>query len=159
MTGNRIQTKTQPKQSGQGASCALPLFSVAHPGTQAYAVNAAPEHNSFSFLLPAFSLCPALGLFRNRNAKSFAARLILRFSRAMFFANKDDSKLCACDTRHATGHRLSAVALAQLGKGWGFAPPRCIPSWVPQAATETVPVSAPSARFAVVAFPGWAVCP
>lgn len=70
-----------------------------------------------------------------------------------------DSKLCADNPRHATGHRLSADAVAQLGKGQGFAPPRCIPSRVPQAAAETVPVSAPSARYAVVAFAAWAVCP
>ena len=77
----------------------------------------------------------------------------------MILTDKNDSKLCAEVPRHATGHRLSADAVAQLGKGQGFAPPRCIPSHVPQAAAETVPVSAPSARCAVVAFAAWAVCP
>ncbi len=69
------------------------------------------------------------------------------------------SKSCADKPRHATGHRLSADAVAQLGKGQGFAPPRCIPSHVPQAAAETAPVSAHSVPCAVVAFAARAVCP
>jgi hypothetical protein len=93
MTGNRIQTKTQPKQTGQGASCALPFFSVGHPGTQAYAVNVDPEHNSFSFLPPdlnlrvkaqqaltRFSQYCTPGTIRECNTNSFAANLILRFN-------------------------------------------------------------------------------
>jgi hypothetical protein len=56
-----------------------------------------------------------------------------------------DSKLCALATRHAPATGSAALG-AQLGKGVDFAPPRCIPSPMPlSAATETVPVSAPSA--------------
>ena len=70
-----------------------------------------------------------------------------------------DSKLCADNPRHATQLRLSAGAVAQLGKGQGFAPPRCIPSFVPQAAAETVPVSAPFGFARVVVFRSWEVRP
>jgi hypothetical protein len=99
------------------------------------------------------------GIFRDRNTTVCAARLILRFSQRMDHAINDGSKLCAEVPRHATENFLSEISMAQLGKGQGFAPPRCIPSPVPQAAAETVPVSAPSARCAVVAFAAWAVCP
>jgi hypothetical protein len=89
----------------------------------------------------------------------------------MIHAINGGSKLCAEVPRHATENFLSEISAAQLGKGQGFAPPRCIPSYVPQAAEETVPVfapselrrgrpvSAPSARCAVVAFAAWAVRP
>ncbi len=77
----------------------------------------------------------------------------------MVDANISGSKLCACDTRHASGNFLSEISAAQLGKGQGFAPPRCIPSHVPQAAAETVPVSAPFGFIRVVAFRAWAVRP
>jgi len=101
----------------------------------------------------------ACGIFRERNAKSFAPKLILRFSQRMIFADSTDSKLCALITRHATWHRLSDGDVAQLGKGQGFAPPHCIPSRMPQASAETVPVSAPSARYAVVVLSAWTVRP
>ncbi len=85
-----------------------------------------------------------------------------------------DSKLCACDTRHAPGNFLSETPAAQLGKGQGFAPPRCIPSCVPQAApdfaeakslrlrqgkAETVLVSAPFGLEGIVATSSWEVRP
>jgi len=77
----------------------------------------------------------------------------------MFDADIADSKLCACATRHATGHRPSDGAVAQPGKGQGFAPPRCIPSQVPQAAAETVPVSAPFGFARVVVSRSWEARP
>jgi hypothetical protein len=85
--------------------------------------------------------------------------LILRFIFRMICAINSGSKLCADNPRHATRHRPADGAVAQLGKGRCFAPPRCIPSWVPQAAAETVPVSAPSARAAAVVLPAWTVRP
>jgi hypothetical protein len=105
------------------------------------------------------SSCYAFGLFRERNANSFAQHLILRFTCQMIRVDNADSKLCAEVPRHATENFLSEISAAQLGKGQGSAPPRCIPSHMPLAAAETVPVSAPSARCAVVAFAAWAVCP
>lgn len=99
------------------------------------------------------------GSFRKRNANLFAANQILDSTRAMVDADSTDSKLCAEVPRHASRNFLSEISAAQLGKGQGFAPPRCIPSLVPQAAAETVPVSAPSARCAAVAFAVWAVRP
>jgi hypothetical protein len=128
---------------------------------------------SFSFLLPTANFVlpleshPAILIsphcasesFRARNTNLFARRLILRFIRRMILAISTDSKLCALIARHATRHRLSADAVAQLGKGQGFAPPRCIPSCVPQTAAETVPVSAPFGLRGVVAFRSWQVHP
>jgi hypothetical protein len=70
----------------------------------------------------------------------------------MIRAEIGDSKLCACDTRHASENFLSEILAAQLGKGQGFAPPRCIPSHVPQAAVETRPVSTPSGLRGFAAF-------
>lgn len=77
----------------------------------------------------------------------------------MVAANIADSKLCACATRHATSNFLAEIVAAQLGKGQGFAPPRCIPSHAPQGVAETVPVSAPFGFDRVVACRAWAVRP
>jgi len=107
----------------------------------------------------AFSRHYADGIFRIRNANVFAANQIFDSIAAMVEAINSDSKLCACDTRHATENFRSEISAAQLGKGQGFAPPRCIPSQVPQAATETVPVSAPFGQPGVVAFRSWEVRP
>ena len=74
-------------------------------------------------------------------------------------AHKIGSKLCAYNTRNARDHFLTESVAAQLAKGQGFAPPRSIPSRAPQAAAETVPVSAPFG-FDVAVFAGsWAVRP
>ena len=108
---------------------------------------------------PLSNLCCAPGLFRNRNTNLFALRLILGFSPRMNSCVTADSKLCAVRPHHAAANFLTEIATAQLGKGQGFAPPRCIPSCVPQAAAETMPVSAPSARCAVAAFRSWMVRP
>jgi len=98
-------------------------------------------------------------LFRARNTKLFAANQNFDSIRLMVDADIADSTLCACATRHATLHRPSDGAVAQLGKGQGFAPPRCIPSCVPQPAAETVPVSAPFGSTRVVAFRSWEMRP
>jgi hypothetical protein len=73
----------------------------------------------------------------------FAANRNIDSIRLMIDADSSDSKLCACATRHATVRRLSATAVAQLGKGRTLGPPRCIPSCALRGATETVPVSEP----------------
>jgi hypothetical protein len=88
----------------------------------------------------------------------FAANQSFDSSLKMVRAIKAASKLCAEVPRHATMYQLSAGAVAQLGKGQGFAPPRCIPSSVPQGAAETVPVSTPFGICAG-AFRLWAVRP
>jgi len=107
------------------------------------------------------------GLFRIRNAKLFAANQNLDSTRRMIPAINGGSKLCACATRHASENFLTEISAAQLGKGRCFAPPRCIPSCVPQAAPvfaevktlrlcldtpETVPVSTPFDLHRVVRF-------
>jgi hypothetical protein len=115
------------------------------------------SRNSVSFLLP--SLRFGCGTICESRAFLFAANQILDSIRLMVDANISGSKLCACDTRHATRRHPSDGAVAQLGKGQGFAPPRCIPSHVPQAAAETVPVSAPFGFIRVVAPQSWAVRP
>jgi hypothetical protein len=116
----------------------------------------------------------ARGFIRVRNANLFAANQIFDSFPGMVRAINSDSKLCAEVPRHATGQRLSAGAVAQLGKGRLFVPPRCIPSRVPQAAPasaeasllhrrrhkpETVPVSAPFGLHRVVAFRSWEMRP
>jgi hypothetical protein len=112
----------------------------------------------FAFRLSVFVLPPdyfACGKLR----KKIAAFLILGFIRRMKNTDKQDSKLCAEVPHHAMRPRLSAGDMAQLGKGRGFAPSRCIPSPVPQAATETMLVSAPSSLSAPVLFASWDWCP
>jgi len=96
---------------------------------------------------------------RAKHGKVLAANQILDSTWQMIRADNGSSKLCACATRHATRHRPSDGAVAQLGKGRCFAPPRCIPSRMPQAATETVPVSAPFGFAGVAAFRSWGVRP
>jgi hypothetical protein len=133
----------------------------AHRATVRY--KAAPDsivahtRNHLSFLLPVLRF--GCGTLYAGLAFLFAANQSLDSSRRMRCANNGGNKLCADNPRHATGHRLSADAVAQLGKGQGFAPPRCIPSHVPQAAAETVPVSAPFGFIRVVAPQSWAVRP
>jgi len=85
--------------------------------------------------------------------------LILGFIPRMQFSVIADSKLCACDTRHASRNFLPEILRAQLGKGQGFAPPRCIPSQGPQAAVETMPVSTPFGFDGVVGSLSWEMLP
>jgi hypothetical protein len=117
----------------------------------------ARSRNLFSFLLPRLRF--GCGTLYARSAFLFAANQILDSTRRMVDAHIDGSKLCACATRHATGKLPSAFSAAQLGKGRGFAPPRCIPSHAPRAAAETVPVSAPFGFIRVVEFRAWTVRP
>ncbi len=179
-----VVTSTLPRTSqkllsgsGQGALIGvLPYLFVTQydpQGVSAYAEKSAPGTPTSSFLPPRPNLKIPARRVRPCFVRAFCIRIIpppkcgktlamrpgIRFTCRMIRANNAGSKLCADNPRHATGHRLPADAVAQLGKGQGFAPPRCIPSHVPQAAAETLPVSAPSARFAVVAFAAWAVRP
>ena len=81
---------------------------------------------------------------RAQYGKFFAMRLILRFIRRMIRADTRGSKLCACATRHASGNRLSAACRRlNLARGRASPLPVASPPRVPQAAAETVPVSAP----------------
>jgi len=126
----------------------------------------------FSFLLPRAKLraaapgvssrflsCCTTGLFRWCNTNVVARLLILRFIPGMVPAIKAASKLCAWNTRHAPDNFLSEISVAQLGKGKGFSPPRCIPTRVPRAAVETVPVSTPFGLIGAPSFRPWAVRP
>jgi hypothetical protein len=148
------------------------LFAFApHPhamGIAGYAAHGALAATALLFLLPRQNrrskphrirprsfLRFGFGIFRIRNANLFAANQILDSTRRMVDALIGGSKLCACATRHATGKLPSAFSVAQLGKGRAFGPPRCIPSHVPQAAADTVPVSAPFGSIRVVAFRAW----
>jgi hypothetical protein len=165
-----ITTKTQhgigPEQ---GAQCALLLFSVTHGCLPAYAVNTLRNTTRSFFLLPRPPIFPpdvfhpAMSVSRHSvrgiNAFLLVANLGFRFISAMNFCIYADSKLCACDTRHASGNFLSEIPAAQPGKGQGFAPPRCIPSRVPQAALETVPVSTPFGFVRVIGFRSWEAHP
>jgi hypothetical protein len=154
----------------------LPFFRVMHhhtEGVAGYGERDTLATTAPLFLLPgvqldqrnawcsvvSFSGHSARGIFRIRNAFSFAANQILDSIRAMVDSNNAASKLCAEVPRHATRNFLLEISAAQLGKGRCFAPPRCIPSRMPQAAAETVPVSAPSARCTGAAFPAWTVRP
>jgi hypothetical protein len=104
----------------------------------------------FYFYVSLKHLCACACVFpQAERGNRLAAVLILRFPPIMIPANNADSKLCAEVPRHATHLRLSAGAVAQLGKGRGLAPPRCIPSPLPQPAPETGTVSS---RFDRVAF-------
>ena len=165
----KTKTHNNRRRSGRDARHAFTLFSVIHRCTQECALIATSEIKPSSFLLPDLTLgigAKSSAIFF-RSAREplpmmenlFAAHLILRFIRRMVDANIADSKLCACDTRHAIETFLSEISAAQLGKGQGFAPPRCIPSRVPQAASETVPVSAPFGLSRVVAFRSWEIRP
>jgi hypothetical protein len=124
---------------------------------------------TFSFLPPLVKLratassavarltsCCAPGLFRERNANLFAANHILDSTRRMVDAINGSSKLCADKPRHATGHRLSADDVAQLGKGGD---PPLHPLCRLRRHAETVPVSAPSVLRAPVAHIHGAVHP
>jgi len=161
----------------------LSVFLVAHRHTERVALYAEREAfaiTAFLFLLPrarrrsgahrllfCVFLYFVVGIFRIRNANLFAANQILDFISGMIAAISGDSKLCALLTRHATENFLAEISAAQLGKGRGFAPPRCIPSVMPQAARaftdakplrlrrpepETVPVSAPFGYAALSGF-------
>jgi hypothetical protein len=89
-----------------------------------------------------------------KREKILAHNLICRFSPRMIRTAKSDSKLCACDTRHATRSGLSARAAAQLGKE-GVPPSVASFPWPPPAAgTETRAVSEPSVSAAKPASPG-----
>jgi len=138
----------------------LPLFAVHFAIARHQAVPdsiISRSRNLVSFLLPMLRF--GCGTMYAGIAFLFAANQSFDSSRRMVAANIADSKLCALIARHATAHRPSAGAVAQLGKGQGFAPPRCIPSCVPRAAEETVPVSSPFGLPGVVAFRAWAVRP
>jgi hypothetical protein len=77
--------------------------------------------------------------FRRRNAKSLAANRVPRFTRRMSGANNAGSKLSAVRPRQ--NRRRRAVPCFDNLARWAK-PPVASPL-VPQAATETVPVSAP----------------
>ena len=160
-------TKTQRNLSGQGASRTLPLFYFLNLCTQEHAPKVIDQSKQCSFLLPRpplrvtsqgdltrFASCYASGLFRARNTNLLAQILILRFIPGMVDADRTDSKLFALIARHASRNFLSEISLAQLGKGQGFAPPRCIPSLV-----ETVPVSTPFGFVGVASCSSWMVGP
>jgi hypothetical protein len=137
-----------------------------------YASNSPFNSRPFSFLLPLAKLraaapralsrflsCCTPGLFRWCNTNVVARLLILRFIPGMVPAIKAASKLCAWNTRHAPENFLSEISVAQLGKGKGFGPPRCIPTRAPRAAVETVPVSTPFGLIGATAFRSWTVRP
>jgi hypothetical protein len=77
-----------------------------------------------------------MGLQRGRFSDSF-----FRMIRSV----KPHSKLCLVKPDHATVHRLAAGDMAQLGKDGGHPLPLHPSPVPPLAATETVPVSEPSA--------------
>jgi len=165
-----ITTKTQHGLGpGQGAQCALLLFSVTHGCLPAHAVNTTRKTTQSFFLLPRPPIFPREGFHpavsvlwhsvSGINAFLLVATQCRGFIGGMNLCIIADSKLCADNPRHAPGHFLSEIPEAQLGKGQSFAPPRCIPSRVPPAAPdfaaagplrlrkgkpETVPVFAPS---------------
>jgi hypothetical protein len=90
--------------------------------------------------------------------KKIARFVILGFILKMIRAIIADSKLCAEVPRHATGSRLSAGSVAQLGKEGETPSVASFP--VPRyAAPETVPVSVPSGRRGFAASASWSVCP
>ena len=132
-------------------------------------VNAKPSHFLSSLLLPWSLLIPrwvscallmhcASGLFRDRNAFSLAASLILRFIRQMIRVNNSASKLCADKPRHAA-REFSEFSVAQLGKGQGVALPVASPPCRRTRRMETLPVSIPSGSCAAVAFASLEVLP
>ena len=89
------------------------------------------------------SSCYAFGLFRERNANSFAQHLILRFTCQMIRVDNADSKLCAEVPRHTQVMRLSAAYLRSPWQGAGKALPVASPPLCRKRHAETVPVSAP----------------
>jgi hypothetical protein len=78
--------------------------------------------------------------FRERNRKTLAANRVARFTHRMSGANNAGSKLSAFITRQ--NRRRPAVPCFELGKEGQT--PSVASSPVPQAAADTVPVSAPS---------------
>src|ERR1039458_1263473 len=78
---------------------------------------------------------------RERNGKTLAANRVLRFSQRMSGTDIAGSKLSASMTRQ--NGRRQAVPCFVLGKDGQ--PPSFASSLCPQAAADTVPVSAPSA--------------
>jgi len=173
---------------GQGARASCPLSPMREPNSRSRLFFEDPKGSSLRIFVPLFRVRPATArqilppdsiVTGSRNLVSFllpalrfgcgtvyavaaflfAANQSFDSSRWMQSAINGGSKLCACATRHASGNFLSEISAAQLGKGQGFAPPRCIPSHVPCGAAETVPVSAPSGLIRVVAPPSWAVRP
>lgn len=119
---------------GQGASvCILPhfLFLLPRPAkADAPMFGATHPH------------CTA-GTFRQRNAISFAARLILRFIRRMIPAVKSVSKLCADKPRHVPVSQPSVFCRHSTWQGGGD-PLRCILPLCRKRHPETLPVSIPS---------------
>jgi hypothetical protein len=98
------------------------------------------------------------GIFRDRNANLFAARLILRFSQRMDRAINAGSKLCAEVPRHAQVMRPLAACLRSTSKE-GETPsvgsfPLCRKRHV-----ETLPVSTPSGFRRPASLPSCAVRP
>ncbi len=119
---------------GQGASYrALPHFLFLLPSPVRIV---APDFGA------AFSYCVA-GTFRQRNAISFAARLILRFIRHMIRADKTHSKLFADNPRHVSVRKPSVFCLHSTWQGGGD-PLRCILPLCRTRHVETLPVSIPS---------------
>jgi hypothetical protein len=84
----------------------------------------------------------------------FAANQSFDSIRAMRCAINGGSKLFASYTRHASNDFLSEIIAAQLGKE-GETPSVASFPFVPQAAAETVPVSAPFGLDGAVAFSSW----
>jgi hypothetical protein len=154
---NALLSLEDPK--GSSLRIVVPPFTYTTTTRQILPPDSIVSHsrNLFSFLLP--RLCFARGTLYARNLFLFAANQSFDSSRLMVAADIADSKLCALIARHATKHRLPADAVAQLGKGRAFGPPRCIPSCAPEGAAEPVPVSAPFGPPGVVAFRSWEVCP
>lgn len=74
-----------------------------------------------------FSRC-SFELLRCRSRKVFTAPPTHTLSCSMIKSTTTESKLCADNPRYATKNFLTKLFLAQLGKGRGFAPSRCIPS-------------------------------
>jgi hypothetical protein len=154
----------------------LPLRFVQNPHAvriAGYAVHGALAATILLFLLPGAKFPPrrtsysgeafrrrfADGLFRGCNTNLFAANQIFDSIPAMVESNNSGSKLCAVRPRHATRRRPSGGAVAQLGKGRGFALPVASPPVRRERRVETLPVSIPSGLRFASAFRSRGVCP
>ncbi|WP_263351361.1 hypothetical protein [Acidicapsa acidisoli] len=111
--------------------------------------------NLVSFLLPALRF--GCGTVYAVIAFFVAANQSFDSSRRMTAIDNSVSKLFADNPRHATRRRLSPGAVAQLGKGEAVASPVASLTGAAWAATETLPVSAPSGSRRPAAIHGQAV--
>jgi hypothetical protein len=96
--------------------------------------------------VPAFSFFGSTS-FARATERSLETAVIRRFIPGMFNALKADSKLFAVVPRHAAPPDFQSGVAAQLGKG-GVPPVASLPV-PPQAANETLPVSAASSSAAI----------